>query len=67
MVEKIRDTEVKDNLQSLFETWEINSRYIRDHILLVKKDKNNTNRQLRDGDNKDNDKAKSHNTSKKYK
>ena len=62
MVEKTRDVETKANLQLLFGTRKINSRYLRAHRLLVKKNKDNANREHRDRD-KNKDKTKFHNLS----
>ena len=43
MVEKIRDTKAKANLQPLFYIREIYSKYSKSYCLLVEKDKDDTN------------------------
>lgn len=64
MGEKAGDVEVKINLQPPFGIRKIDSRCPRGYRLLVKKDKDDTNWEHRDGDkNKDKNKAKSHNFS----
>lgn len=62
MVEKAGNIKTKANLQLLFGIRKINSRYLRDYRLLVKKDKDNANQKHRDGD-KDKNKAKFHSPS----
>ncbi len=64
VVEKADDEEVKANLQPPFYVREIDSRCLKGHCLLAKKDKEDTYWEPRnEASNKDKDKAKSYNSS----
>lgn len=60
VIRKTIDVKIKTSLKSLFQTWEINSRYPKDNRPLAKKILDNANWENKDGNK---DKAKFHNPS----
>ncbi len=63
MVEKVSNVEAKTNLQSPFYVSKIDSRCLKGHCPLAKRDKENTYQETHDEAFKDKDKAKLHNSS----